>query len=81
MVSRTTRLATIALVLGFALGGGVGAVTAQQDCGTACLDPGTDRPVVDAGPDFTTPVVELFLKAKKAFNEDFQAFLKAKKAF
>ena len=71
-----------ALVATFVLGGFAGAVAAQEDCGTACLDPGGDGPAVDAGPpDFTTPVVELFLKAKKAFNEDFRAFLKAKKAF
>ena len=70
------------LVATFVLGGFGGVVAAQQDCGTACLDPGGDGPEVDAGPPgFTTPVVELFLKAKKAFDEEFRAFLKAKKAF
>jgi hypothetical protein len=70
-----------ALVATFVLDGFAGAVAAQKDCGTACLDPGGDGPAVDAGPpDSTTPVVDLFLKTKKAFDEDFRAFLTAKKA-
>ncbi|AXG05470.1 hypothetical protein DU500_02920 [Haloplanus rubicundus] len=83
MVSLTSRAVPAALlVTALVLAGAVGPGTAQTDCGTACLDPGGDRPDVDAGPPgFTTPVVELFLKAKKAFTDEFQAFLKAKKAF
>ena len=83
MVSHVRRaVAAGLLVAALVLGGAAGPAAAQQDCGTACLDPGGDGPEVDAGPPgFTTPVVELFLKAKKAFDEEFRAFLKAKKAF
>jgi hypothetical protein len=83
MVSLPIRAVTAALlVTALVLAGAVGPGAAQTDCGTACLDPGGDRPDVDAGPPgFTTPVVELFLKAKKAFTDEFRAFLKAKKAF
>jgi hypothetical protein len=59
---------TVTLVAVLALAGVAGPAAAQQDCGTPCLDPGTGGPDVATGPlDFTTPVVELFLKAKKAF--------------
>jgi hypothetical protein len=84
MVTRTLRLlAAVSLVFALGLGGVAAPAAAQADCGTACLDPGGDGPAVTpgGGPGFATPVVELFLKAKKAFNDDFQAFLKAKKAF
>jgi hypothetical protein len=76
-------LATTSLVVALVLGGVAVPAAAQVDCGTACLDPGGDGPSVSPGGDlgFATPVVELFLKAKKAFNDDFEAFLKAKKAF
>ena len=80
----TIRIAiAVAVVSTMALGGVVGPVVAQQeDCTTDCVDPGTSKPeaVPGGGVAFDTPVV-LFLKAKKAFNEGFEEFLKAKKAF
>jgi hypothetical protein len=85
MVTIDTRtVAAVGVALTLVLAGFVAPVAAQQeDCGTACLDPGGDSPAVapGGGAAFGTPVVDLFLKAKKAFNEDFEAFLKAKKAF